>query len=53
MSDNNASRAWPLKEWGVIAAWIAGILLLNTLLWTFTGTIREERLIQTVNRILA
>ncbi|MDR1178250.1 MAG: hypothetical protein LBK64_05435 [Spirochaetaceae bacterium] len=52
MSDN-APLSGPVKEWGIIAAWIGGILLLNTLLWLFTGSPREARFIQTVNRALA
>ncbi|MDR1429847.1 MAG: hypothetical protein LBI85_06110 [Spirochaetaceae bacterium] len=53
MSDNAATPSGSVKEWGVIAAWIGGILLLNTLLWVFTGAVREERFIQTVNRSLS
>jgi hypothetical protein len=45
--------AYPLKDWGVMSAWIAGILLLNILLWTLTGSIRENRFIETVNQALA
>jgi hypothetical protein len=50
---NSAKIPYPLKEWGVISAWIAGILFLNVLLWVLTGAVREERFIQTVNRALA
>ncbi|MDR1211883.1 MAG: hypothetical protein LBK40_06595 [Spirochaetaceae bacterium] len=50
---NNATPSGPVKEWGIIAAWIGGILLLSALLWFFTGAPREARFIQTVNRALA
>jgi hypothetical protein len=52
MSDSRI-RPYPVKEWGVVFAWIAGILLLNILLWFLTADIREDRLLQTVNRVLA
>jgi hypothetical protein len=53
MSDNKTILSCPLREWGVIFAWIAGIVLIQALLWIFTGNIRERRCIQVVNRILA
>jgi hypothetical protein len=41
-----------LKNTGIIAGWIAGILLLGWLLSFFTTPLRNNALIQSVNRVL-
>jgi hypothetical protein len=38
---------------GIFAAWIAGILLLGSLSWFFTGPVRGRILLSSVNRVLA
>jgi hypothetical protein len=41
-----------LKKTGVLAAWIAGTILIAFIAWFFTSTVRERGLIRVVNETL-
>ncbi|MDR1949543.1 MAG: hypothetical protein LBQ38_09130 [Spirochaetaceae bacterium] len=42
-----------LRSLGLLAAWIAGILVLGGLTWFFTQPVRDRMLLYSVNRVLA
>ncbi|MDR1353294.1 MAG: hypothetical protein LBK05_08430 [Treponema sp.] len=42
----------PVKQWGLFAAWIGGLVLVGALLWGLTGSLRSQILLASVNRIL-
>lgn len=42
----------PVREWGIFAAWIAGLLLVTVLGWSLTGAVRRSLLLRQVNRAL-
>ena len=42
----------PVGEWGIFAAWIAGLLLITVLGWSLTGNVRRFLLLRQVNRVL-
>jgi hypothetical protein len=42
-----------VKDWGIFAAWIGGLLLTGILCWALTGPARSRALLRQANRSLA
>ncbi|MDR0568244.1 MAG: hypothetical protein LBG87_03460 [Spirochaetaceae bacterium] len=49
-ADAKNGKKW--KDWGILAAWVAGILLLSGALWFGTQPLRNRLLQETVNELL-
>jgi len=43
----------PVRQWGLFAAWIAGLFLISILLWAFTQNLRSQIMLNAVNKALA
>ncbi|MDR1411230.1 MAG: hypothetical protein LBI91_03380 [Spirochaetaceae bacterium] len=42
----------PVKQWGLFAAWVGGLVLAGVLLWGLTGSLRSRIVLVSVNRVL-
>lgn len=51
-SEKIALLPLPVKEWGLFAAWIGGLVLTGILLWALTGSLRSQIIITSVNKVL-
>jgi hypothetical protein len=47
-----ASLPLAVKQWGIFAAWIGGLVLFGILIWGLTGPLRSQVLTMSVNKIL-
>ncbi|MDR2053436.1 MAG: hypothetical protein LBP80_08480 [Treponema sp.] len=41
-----------VKQWGLFAAWIGGLVLVGILLWGLTGSLRSQLIAMSVNKVL-
>jgi hypothetical protein len=41
-----------VKQWGVFAAWIGGLVLIGILLWGLTGSLRSQIIAASANKVL-
>jgi hypothetical protein len=51
-SEKIALLPLPVKEWGLFAAWIGGLVLTGILLWALTGSLRSQIMVTSVNKVL-
>jgi hypothetical protein len=42
----------PVRQWGLFAAWLAGLLLVGVLFWALTGPLRSRVMLTAVNKAL-
>jgi hypothetical protein len=42
----------PVKQWGLFAAWIGGLILICSLLWGLTGSVRSRLVLTSANKAL-
>jgi hypothetical protein len=42
----------PVKDWGLFAAWIGGLVLIGILLWALTGSLRSQIMAASANKVL-
>jgi hypothetical protein len=41
-----------VKQWGLFAAWIGGLVLTGILFWGLTGSLRSQIMVSSVNKVL-
>jgi hypothetical protein len=51
-SEKIALLPLPVKEWGLFAAWIGGLVLAGILLWGLTGSLRSQIVLTSANKVL-
>jgi hypothetical protein len=51
-SEKIALLPLPVKEWGLFAAWIGGLVLTGILLWALTGSLRSQIIVRSANKVL-